>query len=287
MGNAKAKWQVLFGIVSAVAFGIAGAVEPIGTFSRVEGYAYVIRDEGNVQAREGVRVKEGDRVFSLLEKDERITISFDDGCGYKLKKSKIFVIGPQSPCVLGEGGSYQIDPYSGISTDPNLVAMAYKHAQFAGSTGSSSAAITKGFVAGGAGAGEGTIAASAGLVGSTTTAEATVAASTAASTSSFGGTAAAAGTATAPASAGLAGVSAGSFVGATAGTLVASAGLTGAVASLAGATSGGFFGSILSALVNALGGVVPTAIASIGTVTASLVAIASTTDSGRPSISNP
>ncbi|MCB2262577.1 MAG: hypothetical protein LGR52_06505 [Candidatus Thiosymbion ectosymbiont of Robbea hypermnestra] len=229
MGNAKAKWQVLFGIVSAVAFGIAGAVEPIGTFSRVEGYAYVIRDEGSVQAREGVRVKEGDGVLML--EDGRVTISFDDGCGYGLTDREVLIIGPQSPCVLGKGGSYQIDPYSGISTDPNVVAMAYKQAQAEGGGASVSAA-------GGAAGGTGS---------------ASLASGTVAGASSVGG--------------------------ATASVAASSAsGLAGA----AGGAAGG-----LGGVAGGLGGLATTAVAGAGVVVASTVAIASTTDSGRPSISTP
>ena len=107
-----------------VSFGLANAADEVGTLSRIDGTAVVSQGAQYVEGREGMNLKEGDRLI-VMEGGSAI-IKFTDGCQYNLSDNELLTLGPTSTCASGEAGAYKIDPYTAVSQDPSAAAAGYQ-----------------------------------------------------------------------------------------------------------------------------------------------------------------
>ena len=116
MSAVKKAGKCLFGVCLTAAFATASAAEPVGTLSRIEGATVVSQGAQYVKAREGMKLREGDRLMAM--EGGNAVISFADGCQYTLTDNELLTLGPTSPCASDAVGSHKVDPYAAVSQDP-------------------------------------------------------------------------------------------------------------------------------------------------------------------------
>ncbi len=113
----KIKNKPLIALLSSFGFlSLATAAEPVPTakISRVDGNAIASQDARYLPAREGMTLKEGDRLM-VLEGSSAI-VSFADGCQYTLKDMGVLVVQKMSTCALQGAGVYSFDPRSAVAS---------------------------------------------------------------------------------------------------------------------------------------------------------------------------
>lgn len=113
----KIKNTALVTVLSGLGFvGLASAAEPVpsATISRVEGNAIASQEARYLPAREGMVLKEGDRLM-VLEGGTAV-ISYADGCQYTLKEMGVLVVQKMSTCALNGAGVYNYDPRTAVAS---------------------------------------------------------------------------------------------------------------------------------------------------------------------------
>ena len=110
-----------------VAFGQAAASDDtVAKVSRVEGNTLVNQGAEYVPASDGLPLREGDLVMAM--EGGSATITFSDGCVYKLDENMILTVGAADSCTRGLFSLSQANPFpaaTGLTTG----------AAFAGLTG--------------------------------------------------------------------------------------------------------------------------------------------------------
>lgn len=88
---------------------VASAAEPVGAVARIQGSALINQGERYVPAREGMSVKEGDRMIAT--EGSSAVIKFNDGCQYTLPDTQVLTVGATSTCAAGGVvASYPVSP---------------------------------------------------------------------------------------------------------------------------------------------------------------------------------
>mgnify|MGYP003574424974 CR=1 FL=1 len=119
--------KILGGACLTLALGVVSAAEPVGTLSRIEGIAFVSQGAQYVAGREGMALKEGDRV--MVMDGGNATISFGDGCNYSLGDNEVLSLGATSACASEAEGSYKVEPYAAAPQGPTNTADSVRYAQ--------------------------------------------------------------------------------------------------------------------------------------------------------------
>jgi hypothetical protein len=112
----KIRNQINMAILSSLGFiGMAVAADQaqIATLIRVDGVAVASQDGKYVGAREGMTLKEGDRLM-VLEGGSAI-LAFADGCQYELGEMAMLAVQGTSTCAAKGVGVYKVDPKSGVA----------------------------------------------------------------------------------------------------------------------------------------------------------------------------
>jgi len=113
----KTKNKSLIALLSSFGFlslAIAADPVPAAKVTRVDGNAIASQDARYLPAREGMALKEGDRLM-VLENSTAI-VSFADGCQYTLKDMGVLVVQKTSTCALNGVGVYNFDPRTAVSS---------------------------------------------------------------------------------------------------------------------------------------------------------------------------
>ena len=126
--------KIIFGASLTLGLGVVSAAEPVGTLSRVEGFVFVNQGAEYVAGREGMSLKEGDRVM-VMDGGNAI-VSFADGCKYNLADNEVLSLGPKSTCASDADGSYKVEPYAAVPQTPakTVDSVRFAQAQVGGST---------------------------------------------------------------------------------------------------------------------------------------------------------
>lgn len=130
----KIRNQITMAVLSGLGFiGMAVAADQaqVATLVRIDGAAVASQDAKYVPAREGMTLKEGDRLM-VLEGGSAI-LSFADGCQYELGEMAVLAVQGISTCAANGVGVYKVDPKSGIADgalpQPQLAAIGNKKAR--------------------------------------------------------------------------------------------------------------------------------------------------------------
>jgi len=117
-----------------LALNVATAAESVGTLSRIEGFAVVSQGAQYVAAREGMALKEGDRLM-VLDGGNAI-VSFTDGCRYTLADDEVLTIGAASTCASDTVDPYKVAPYTAVPRDTSMTpeSIRFARAQLGGET---------------------------------------------------------------------------------------------------------------------------------------------------------
>jgi hypothetical protein len=78
---------------------VASAAEPVGTVARISGAALINQGERYEPAKEGMAIKEGDRMMAT--EGSSAVIKFKDGCEYTLTDTQVLTVGATSTCRAG------------------------------------------------------------------------------------------------------------------------------------------------------------------------------------------
>lgn len=103
---------VLSGL-SFIGLAVAADQAQVATLIRVDGVAVASQDAKYVDAREGMTLKEGDRLM-VLEGGSAI-LAFADGCQYELGEMAMLAVQGTSTCAAKGVGVYKVDPKSGVA----------------------------------------------------------------------------------------------------------------------------------------------------------------------------
>ncbi len=130
----KIRNQISMAVLSGLGFiGMAVAADQaqVATLVRIDGAAVASQDAKYVPAREGMTLKEGDRLM-VLEGGSAI-LAFADGCQYELGEMAMLAVQGISTCAANGVGVYKVDPKSGIADgavpQPQLAAIGNKKAR--------------------------------------------------------------------------------------------------------------------------------------------------------------
>ena len=125
---------ILLSASLTLALNLASAAESVGTLSRIEGFALVSQGAQYVPAREGMALKEGDRLM-VMDGGNAI-VSFADGCQYTLTDDEVLTVGATSTCASDTVPSHKIAPYSAVPQNPSTTAdsIRFARAQLGGET---------------------------------------------------------------------------------------------------------------------------------------------------------
>jgi hypothetical protein len=99
--------------LSFVGIAMAADQTPVARLVRVDGTAIASQDARYVPAREGMSLKEGDRL--MVMEGSNAVIRFTDGCKYTLADQAVLVVQGISTCASSGAGIYQVDPHSGVA----------------------------------------------------------------------------------------------------------------------------------------------------------------------------
>jgi|GEM_PF-3977577 len=94
----------------------AAAAEPVGTLARVSGTAVVNQGAQYVVGREGMALREGDRLLAL--EGGSALVKFADGCEYRLEDDELLVVPAVSTCVARDAvatGSHRVPSYNAVA----------------------------------------------------------------------------------------------------------------------------------------------------------------------------
>ncbi len=112
----KIRNQINMAILSSLGFiGMAVAADQaqVATLVRIDGAAVASQDAKYVPAREGMILKQGDRLM-VLEGGSAI-LAFADGCQYELGEMAVLAVQSISTCAAKGVGVYKVDPKSGVA----------------------------------------------------------------------------------------------------------------------------------------------------------------------------
>jgi hypothetical protein len=112
----KTRKQINMAILSSLGFiGMAMAADQpqVATVVRIDGAAVASQDAKYVPAREGMTLKQGDRLM-VLEGGSAI-LAFADGCQYELGEMAVLAVQGISTCAANGGGVYKVDPKTAVS----------------------------------------------------------------------------------------------------------------------------------------------------------------------------
>ena len=130
----KIRNQISVAVLSGLGFvGMALAADQaqVATLVRIDGAAVASQDAKYVPAREGMTLKEGDRLM-VLEGGSAI-LAFTDGCQYELGQMAMLAVQGISTCAANGVGVYKVDPKSGVADgaipQPQLAAIGNKKAR--------------------------------------------------------------------------------------------------------------------------------------------------------------
>jgi hypothetical protein len=99
----------LLAACATMTLSVASAAEPLGTLARIEGSTLINQGEQYVKAREGMALKEGDRLIAT--EGSSAVIKFNDGCQFTLTDAQVLTVGPKSTCAGGDTvASYPVNP---------------------------------------------------------------------------------------------------------------------------------------------------------------------------------
>lgn len=96
-----------------VGLAVAADQSPVATVVRVDGTAVVSQDARYVPARQGMNLKEGDRLM-VLEGGSAI-LTFADGCQYELGQMAMLAVQGISTCAANGVGVYKVDPKTAVA----------------------------------------------------------------------------------------------------------------------------------------------------------------------------
>ncbi|MGB8144138.1 MAG: hypothetical protein WCF05_02980 [Chromatiaceae bacterium] len=96
-----------------VGLAVAADQSPVATVVRVDGTAVVSQDARYVPARQGMNLKEGDRLM-VLEGGSAI-LTFTDGCQYELGQMAMLAVQGISTCAANGVGVYKVDPKTAVA----------------------------------------------------------------------------------------------------------------------------------------------------------------------------
>lgn len=96
-----------------VGLAVAADQSPVATVVRVDGTAVVSHDARYVPARQGMNLKEGDRLM-VLEGGSAI-LTFTDGCQYELGQMAMLAVQGISTCAANGVGVYKVDPKTAVA----------------------------------------------------------------------------------------------------------------------------------------------------------------------------
>ena len=120
--------KVLIGACMTLGLGVVSAAEPVGTLARIQGIAFVSQGAQYIAGREGMALKEGDRV--MVMDGGNATISYVDGCKYSLGDNEVLSLGATSTCASeAEGASYKVESYAAAPQGPSNAADSVRFAQ--------------------------------------------------------------------------------------------------------------------------------------------------------------
>ena len=109
MIHSKSLTTGLLAVCATLSLSVASAAEPLGTLARIEGSTLINQGEQYVKAREGMAVKEGDRLIAT--EGSSAVIKFNDGCQFTLTDAQVLTLGPKSTCAGGDAvASYPVNP---------------------------------------------------------------------------------------------------------------------------------------------------------------------------------
>jgi len=104
--------RLTIGLLAAVVtagFSVASAAEPLGAVARIQGSALINQGESYIPAREGMAIKEGDRMIAT--EGSSAIIKFNDGCHFTLQDNQVLTIGAKSACAAADTvASYPVNP---------------------------------------------------------------------------------------------------------------------------------------------------------------------------------
>jgi hypothetical protein len=106
----KSVTTAMLAVMATTAFSFASAAEPVGAVARIQGTALISQGEAYVAAREGMPVREGDRMIAT--EGSSAIIKFADGCQYTLADTQVLTVGGTSTCAAGGTvASYPVNPH--------------------------------------------------------------------------------------------------------------------------------------------------------------------------------
>jgi hypothetical protein len=130
----KIRNQINMAILSSlglIGMAVAADQAQVAKLVRIDGAAVASQDAKYVPAREGMTLKEGDRLM-VLEGGSAI-LAFADGCQFELGEMAMLAVQGVSTCAANGGGVYKVDPKSGIADgavpQPQLAAIGNKKAR--------------------------------------------------------------------------------------------------------------------------------------------------------------
>lgn len=94
----------------------ANADEAVGTLARISGTAVVNQGAQYVVGREGMSLREGDRLLALEGGSALVT--FSDGCQYRLQDDELLVVPAVSTCAASDAvatDANKVAPYSAVA----------------------------------------------------------------------------------------------------------------------------------------------------------------------------
>jgi hypothetical protein len=112
----KIRNQINMAILSSlgcIAMAVAADQAQVATVVRIDGAAVASQDAKYVPAREGMILKQGDRLM-VLEGGSAI-LAFADGCQYELGEMAVLAVQGISTCAANGGGVYKVDPKTAVS----------------------------------------------------------------------------------------------------------------------------------------------------------------------------
>lgn len=101
--------KVFVSAALAAAFATAGAAEPVATVSQIQGVALVSQGADYVTARQGMSLREGDRVMAM--EGGSVALTYADGCKLDIADNQVFTVGNAASCAQGTLSQRAVGPY--------------------------------------------------------------------------------------------------------------------------------------------------------------------------------
>jgi hypothetical protein len=103
MMHSKPVTASIGGFILSLSIGGAAAAEPLGEIASIQGAALISHGAGYVPAREGMAVRQLDRV--VIMEDSSATLAFKDGCRYDMGELELLTLTSESACRAAEASS--------------------------------------------------------------------------------------------------------------------------------------------------------------------------------------